>query len=233
VLDHPAGLVAAWIQNDMASPWPAVAATEIGMPQAVKLEGAAMRFRLKQDGPALLHARSSAPVILIFRQGDEAAAPILYPAGAEFHHYVATGEAELALYSPHDGPLGGTLELSATPVKEMGEGLGEAQALAPGGTALFGFEVTRGGSIGVGVRAEPDQATARLLDAAGKFVGEGVTQFLRLEPGRYFLEVSAPASGGTLTLRPAVIGLVPPPAGPPPEIVKNYLELVGLTSQAR
>jgi hypothetical protein len=233
VLQHGTGLVAAWIENGTASPWPAVAAAETAMPQAVKLEGSAMRFRLKQDGPALLHARSSAPVILVFRQGDGAAAPILYPAGAEFHHYVAPGEAELALYSPHDGPLGGTLELSATPVKEMGEGLGEARALAPGGTALFGFEVTRAGSIGVGVRAEPDQATARLLDATGKLVGEGVTLFAKLEPGRYFLEVSAPASGGTLTLRPAIIGLAPPPAGPPPEIVKDYLEMVGLTSQSR
>jgi hypothetical protein len=233
VLDHGVGLVAVWIENGTASPWPMVAATDAATPDAVKLEGAAMRFHLQQNGPALLHARTNAPVILVFRQGDAAGAPILYPAGAEFHHYVAPGEADLALYSPHDGPLGGTLELTATPVKEMGEGLGEAQALAPGGTALFGFEVTRAGSIGVGVRAEPDQATAKLLDADGKLVGDGVTQFVRLEPGRYFLEVSAPAAGGTLTLRPAIIGLAPPPAGPPPEIVKNYLEMVGLTSQSR
>jgi hypothetical protein len=233
VLDHQAGLVAAWLGNDAISPWPVAAANAIATPRSVKLEGPAMRFVLKQEAPALLHARTSAPVILTLKQGDAAGEPILFSAGAEFHRYVAAGEAELTLYSPHDGPLGGTLELTATPVTQMAEGLGEPRALAPGATALFSFEVTRAGSVGLGIRAEPDQAAARLLDAAGKVLGEGVAQFRRLEPGRYFLEVRAPADGSTLSVRPAIIGLAPPPAGPPPEIAKDYLEMVGLTSLAR
>ncbi|SDR59926.1 Protein of unknown function [Rhizobiales bacterium GAS113] len=233
VLDHQAGLVAAWIGNDATSPWPAAAAAPIAAPQSVKLEGAAMRFALKQDTPVLLHARTSAPVILVLKQGDAAGEPVLFPAGAEFHRYVAAGEAELSLYSPHEGSLGGTLELTATPVLQMAEGVGEPQALAPGATALFGFEVTRAGNIGLGIRAEPDRAEARLLDAAGKSLGEGVAQLRRLEPGRYFLEARAPVDGGTLSVRPVIIGLAPPPAGPPPEVVKDYLEMVGLTSRAR
>jgi hypothetical protein len=171
-------------------------------------------------------------VILFLKQGDAPGEPMLYPSGAEFHRYVAAGEAELSLYSPYEGSLGGALELTASPVTPVGEGVGEPMALAPGATALFGFEVTRASSIGVGVRAEPDRASLRLLDAAGKSVGEGVSQFMRLEPGRYLLEARAPADGGALTLRPAVVGLTPPPAGPPPDIVKDYLETVGLTARA-
>jgi hypothetical protein len=191
-----------------------------------------MRFALKQDTPVLLHARTSAPVILALKQGDASVGPILYPAGAEFHRYVAAGEAELSLYSPSDGSLSGALELTASPVTPINEGVGEPLALAPGATALFGFEVTRAGSIGAGVRAEPDNAAVRLLDATGKSLGEGVAQFMRLEPGRYVLEVRAPADGAALTVRPAILGLAPPPAGPPPEIAKDYLEMVGLTSRA-
>ena len=232
ILDHQAGLVAAWLGNDATSPWPVAPPTTIATPQSLALQGPAMRFALKQDTPVLLHARTSAPVILALKQGDASVGPILYPAGAEFHRYVAAGEAELSLYSPSDGSLGGALELTASPVTPINEGLGEPLALAPGATALFGFEVTRAGSIGAGVRAEPDNAAVRLLDAAGKSLGEGVAQFVRLEPGRYVLEVRAPADGGALTVRPAVVGLAPPPAGPPPEIAKDYLEMIGLTSRA-
>jgi hypothetical protein len=94
---------------------------------------------------------------------------------------------------------------------------------------MFGFDVTRAGSIGVGIRSEPDRASVRLLDAAGKPLGEGVAQLHRLEPGRYLIEARIPANGKTTTIRPAVIGISPPPAGPPPEVTLQYLEMVGLT----
>ncbi len=101
----------------------------------------------------------------------------------------------------------------------MREGLGEARVLAPGSTILFGFEVTRAGEVG---------AEVRVLDESGRVVGEGVAQMCRLEPGRYLLEVRAPTQGATLTVRPALVGLTPPPAGPPPDIAAQYLEMVGL-----
>jgi len=113
-------------------------------------------------------------------------------------------------------------------VVPVAEGLGEARAVAPGATALFGFEVTRAGPVGVGIRSEPDRAMVRLLDATGKPLGEGVAQLHRLDPGRYFVEARIPATGRTTTIRPAVIGIKPPPAGPPPEVTLQYLEMVGL-----
>ena len=178
----------------------------------------------------LLHARTTAPVLVALTQSGGTSDLLLYPAGAELHRYVGAGDAELRLYSPHEGPLAGLLELTATPVVPIVEGLGEARAVAPGATALFGFEVTRAGQVGVGIRSEPDRAMVRLLDAAGKSIGEGVSQLHRLEAGRYLLEARIPSDGRTTTIRPAVIGITPPPAGPPPEVTLQYLEMVGLTA---
>ena len=68
----------------------------------------------------------------------------------------------------------------------------------------------RAATIGVGVRADPDSAAVRLLDAGGNSLGEGVAQLRRLEAGRYIIEARAPADGPALVVRPAVIGLTPP-----------------------
>src|SRR5205814_1869805 len=159
VLNHEAGLVMAWIERRGKSPWPETAPKPLAAPQSVKLDGQAMRFALKQDRPVLLHVRTTAPVALSLAQAGGATGVMLFPAGAELHRYVGAGTAELRLYSPHEGPLAGSLELTATPVVPIAEGLGEARAVAPGATALFGFEVTRAGSIGVGIRSEPGPAT--------------------------------------------------------------------------
>jgi hypothetical protein len=156
----------------------------------------------------------------------------MFPAGAEFHRLVPAGDATLRLYSPHDGPLSGTLDLTAGAVIPAGEGVGEAVALAPGGTALFGFEVKRRAAIGIGVRAEPAMAEVRLLDATGRSLGGGVAQLHELEPGRYVVEASVPADGRTTLVRPAIVGLVPPPSGPPPDVVRDYMQLVGLAPTA-
>jgi hypothetical protein len=120
------------------------------------------------------------------------------------------------------------MQLTATPVQRVGEGLGEPVALAPGQSALFAFDVTRAGDVGVGLRAEPDQAAVRLLDERGNALGEGVSQIRKLNPGRYLVEARIPPDGSTTVVRPAVVGIAPPPAGPPASIVQHYLELVGI-----
>jgi hypothetical protein len=229
VLDHDPGLVAAWIERDGTSPWPSAPARRVTPPQSLPLAGEAMAIALDQPGPALLRARTTAPAILSLTQGDAPAQTMVFPASADLYRYLAGGSAALRLYSPHDGPLGGSLELTTTPIEPMREGLGEARVLAPGGTILFGFEVTRAGEVGAGVRSEPDCADVRVLDESGRVVGEGVAQMHRLEPGRYLLEVRAPTQGATLMVRPALVGLAPPPAGPPPDVAAKYLEMVGLT----
>jgi hypothetical protein len=190
-----------------------------------------MSFKIAPRTPVLLHARTTSPIILAFSQGTDEA-PQLYPAGAVFDRYLAPGKAELRLYSPYDGPLGGSIELSASPVIAVSEGLGEPVAIASGETALFGFEVKKAGVVGTGIRSEPDRAEARLLDASGKVLGQGVNIITKLEPGRYFLEASLPASRGAGTVRPSVAGIAPPPQTPPAEVTDMYLEMAGMKQKS-
>ena len=228
ILDHDAGLAAAWVENDEKSPWPTATPLAVAPPQSVALDGQAMTLALSPEAPILLNGRSNAPVILALDQGGAAGDPVLYPAGAELHAYVGAGAAKLRIYSPSDGALSGALDLAASPLIPVTEGVGEARALAPGGAALFVFDLDRAATIGVGVRADPDSAAVRLLDAGGNSLGEGVAQLRRLEAGRYIIEARAPADGPALVVRPAVIGLTPPGDGPPADVAQHYLELVGL-----
>ncbi len=230
-LEHGPGLLAAWIERNGTSPWPRARLSSVELPSSTQLEGEAMGFKIVPQTPVLLHARTTSPVILAFSQGA-GEAPQLYPAGAVFDRYLAPGEAELRLYSPHDGPLGGAIELSATPVIAISEGLGEPVAIAPGETALFGFELKKAGLVGTGVRSEPDRAEARLLNASGKVLGQGVNIIAKLEPGRYFLEARIPADSGAGVVRPSVVGIAPPPAAPPAEITDMYLEMAGMKQKS-
>ncbi len=231
VVTHGPGALAVWMEGGGASPWPPVAAQATALPARVALSGAAMGFALSQDAPVLLHAATTAPVLLGLSQPGRNDAPTLFAAGVDIRRLVA-GPAELRLYSPQDGPLSGSLALSAEPVIPIAEGLGQPVEVGPGGAAAFGFTLARAATIGVGLRADPDQATARLLDASGKVLGEGVAQLASLTAGRYVLEAQVPADAATTTLRPALVGLAPPGRGPPPDVVRGYLELAGLRPRA-
>ncbi len=230
-LSYQPGLVAAWLERAGASAWPKAQARAVTTPTSIKLEGPGMAFALKQDRPQLIGVSTSAPVVVMLEQNGNRELK-LYASGADFRRYVAAGDATLTIYSPHDGPLGGALDLSSSPVIPAKEGMGDAVALAPGASVLFGFEVKKASEIGIGLRADPDRAEARLMDESGKLIGTGVSQIRKLTPGRYILEARMPADAPAATVRPALIGLDPPPAGPPPEEIEKYLGLAGLKSNA-
>lgn len=227
VLDYKPGLVAAWIERAGAAPWPQAEAKAARLPQRVPLSGAAMRFAISRDAPVMLAASSGAPALLAFTQNGKRET-FAFPAGVEFRHYMGAGEATLDLYAPHDGALTGTLDLSAQPVIEAHEGVNDPIAVPPGASALFSFETKRESEIGMGLRAEPDRVGARLLDASGKTLGEGLAQMKKLAAGRYFLEARVPADASATTIRAAIVGLSPPPASPPEEAVADLLEKAGM-----
>ncbi|WP_421994625.1 hypothetical protein [Roseococcus sp.] len=227
VLTHPAGPLLAWLEGEGSSPFPAATPQAAALPSRVALGGEAMALALEPGGPVLLHARTTAPVVLAL--GD--APPELFAAGAEFHRYLP-GATTLRLLSPQEGPLTGTLALTATPVLPAAEGLGEAVIVAPGGTALFGFTLARQARIGLGLRAMPDRVAIRLLDAAGRPLGEGVAQLRDLPPGTYLIEARIPPDSVATALRPALLGLAPRPDGPPAEILRDYQARSGVTPAA-
>jgi hypothetical protein len=228
VLHHPPGLVATWIEGEGVSPWPAAPPRAVTLPAELDLADDTMTLSLSVPAAALLHARTTAPVIAILRRGGAEEAPVMFPAGAEFHRYLPPGAAELRLISPHDGKLTGSLELHTTPVTPAGEGIGEAIAVAPGGTALFAFDVAKDGVVGVGIRADPDRVAARLLDENGTELGTGVALLRRLHAGHYLIEARLPADVATTLVQPAVVGITPRPSSPPPEVARKYFELVGM-----
>jgi hypothetical protein len=147
-LRHGPGLLAAWIEGEGVSPWPPAQPHTVSLPAGLALAGETMALSFLAPAPAVLHARTTAPVILALDQGGRAGPPALFPAGAEFNRYLAAGAAQLRLISPHDRPLAGSLDLSATPIIPAGEGLGDAVAVAPGGSALFSFEVVQDCAVG-------------------------------------------------------------------------------------
>jgi uncharacterized protein len=228
VVQHGVGPIAVWLAADGVSPWPDATAQSVKTPARLTLAGPAMALTLNQPAPSLLHVSTTAPVLVGLVQAGRTDAPRLFPAGAELHVMLAAGAAELRLYSPTDGPLTGSLALSADPVTPIAEGLGAPVSVSPGGSAVFGFSLAKPAIIGVGVRADPDRASVRLLDAKGMVIGEGVAQLRALQAGQYLIEAHVPPEGTATILRPAVVGITPSGSGPPPEVAQHYLELVGL-----
>ena len=230
-VQHAVGPIAVWLDVNGTSPWPQAAPQPVKAPAHLALAGPAMALKLDQTAPSLLHVSTTAPVLAALVQAGRTDPPRLFPAGAELHVMLASGTAELRLYSPTDGPLTGSLTLSADPVSPIAEGLGAPVSVAPGGSAVFGFSLAKTATIGVGVRADPDRATVRLLDAGGAVLGEGVAQLRTLRPGQYLMEAQVPPDAPATIVRPAVVGITPRGSGPPPEVAQHYLELVGLKPQ--
>ena len=230
-IQHGPGAVALWLDAPGTAAWPDPAAQAITLPARTALSGAATALTYTAGAPALLHVTTTTPVFAGLRQNGRTDPPALFAAGAELHRAVAAGPVTILLYSATDAPLGGTATVSAEPLIAVREGLGDAVALAPGGSAAFGFTLAKAVTIGVGLRAEPDRVAARLLDSHGAVVGEGVAQLRPLAAGAYVLEARVPPTAPTVILRPALVGITPRGNGPPPDVVQTYLELVGMKPQ--
>jgi len=223
VVTHGAGPLALWIEGPGVSPWPDAAQRDVTLPHRLTLDQEAMVLRLSPEAPVLLRLASTGPAILAV--GAEP--PVLFGKGVALARYLPAGATTLRLLSPQDGKLSGTLELSGSPVIEVGEGLGAPVAIPPGGAAVFGFTVTAAGPVGLGVRADPDRVAVRLLDEHGETLQRGVSMLRNLPPGHYLLEASVPPDAPTTLARPAVLGIAPHPNPPPADIVRGLLLAAG------
>ncbi len=223
VVTHAAGPLAVWLDAPGVSPWPEAAGQAVALPARLPLAGAALAVAVTPDQPSLLRVSTTTPVLL----GVGDAPPRLFGNGAEFA-LAAAGPVQLRFYTAADGPLTGTATITAAPVLPLQEGVGAAVNIAPGGGAVFGFTLARAATVGVGVRTQPDQASVRLLDAAGQTIGSGVAQLHALAAGRYFLEASVPPDGAATLLQPALVGTTPRGSGPPPEVAQSFYQLVGM-----
>ena len=223
VVTHGAGPLALWIEGAGVSPWPATPPTDVTLPARVTLSGEAMALHLSSDAPVLLRLSGTAPAIVAI--GNDP--PTVFAKGVATARYLPAGGTTLHLLAPQDGPLSGSLELSGTPVVQATEGVGTPVEIAPGGAAVFGFTVAAAGPVGLGVRADPDRIQARLLDEHGVTLARGVSMLRQLAPGHYLLEASVPPDAPTTSVRPAVLGTVPHPNPPPPEVIRGLLLAAG------
>jgi hypothetical protein len=231
LLRHGPGLCAAWLERPGAplpGIWGAAAPLReraLAPPESVRLEGPSLALLARVEAPTVLHLRTGEPLIAAIRRPAGPAEGLLRDGGAAIDLLLAPGTTALWLRRPDGADLRGAAEALFSPVTPIGEGLASEALLAPGTARYYSFEVTAAGPLGVGLRAVPDTATCRLLDAAGRELGSGIVQMPRLEPGRYLLAVRAPDGGGPVAVRPALAGLVPPGSGPPEEIIRRYLQL--------
>jgi len=225
-VDHGPGLVAAWLENPgMAEP---VVALELdGTPRIIKLDGAEKRFALSPKTPVLLSLRTTAPVIATIVPPDGHGVTEAFAEGGRIDRYLPAGATRIMLQSAAEGALAGDAEFIETPVTPIGEGLGDPVQLGAGETRLYGFTLTKRLTIGVGLRASVDIAQCRLLDAGGKTLGTGIVQLHELPAGTFLLAVTAPADAAPIEIRPALVGLREPDTGPPDEVKRQYLQLVG------
>ena len=223
VVTHGLGPLALWLEGGGTSPWPSTPPRSVALPARLTLEGNAMTLRLSPGAPVLLRLASTAPAILAI--GDDS--PVLFGNGVTTARYLPAGETVLHLLAPQDGPLSGSLELAGTPVIQQAEGVGAPIVVSPGGAAVFGFTVTAGGPVGIGVRADPDRVTARLLDEHGATLAQGVSMLRELMPGHYLLEASLPPDAPTTMVQAAVLGTVPHPNPPPPDVIRGLLLAAG------
>jgi len=231
LLPHGRGLAAVWVERPgekTSGLWGDGAAPRehpIGAAEVLRLTGPSAGLTAKVATPSVLHLGADDPLVVVIRRPDGSFEDFVQTQGAPLDLLLAPGTTSLWLRNPDGGDLRGSAEILLSPVTAIGEGLGPELLLAPGSAHYFSFSVVHERPVGIGVRAAPDTATCRLLDAGGRTIGNGIVQMSNLAPGSYLLAVSTPADGGPVTVRPALAGIVPPGSDPPADVVRRYLRL--------
>jgi hypothetical protein len=222
-LSHDPGLLLAWIGRD--APWGSgepPGATALEVPGSLPLAGAMQSVAFDMKAPALLHLRSTARGAMLLQRPGAPLDARLLAEGLQLDAYVPAGRSTVTVRAV-GGTLHGTLDVTATPVAAASEGLGPEVLLEPGVARLFAFEVDAERQVGVGVRASAETVDAVLMDAAGTVLGRGASQMPVLKPGRYLVSLVARPDGPTVRARLALLGLVPPDTGPPPDVARGYV----------
>lgn len=221
ILHGPGVVSVAWREGTRGAP---IAGRPVWLPARLDLEGSSQAFRVTLGEPVLLRVASEAGAEVRVTAGDHTTAR-LQPLGGVLAQYLPAGSATVELRALAGGGLSGALELTSTTLTPLEEGLGPELLLPPGGAHAFRFSLSRDGSIGVGARAEPDTVQVELLDASGSPLGQGTVQMHTLKAGDYVLVVRAPADGWPVRVRPAVVGVLRPPTGPPEEVIRRYRDM--------
>jgi len=231
LLPHGRGLAAVWVERPgekISGLWgdaPPPREHAIDASELLRLTGPSSGLTANVDVPSILRLSADDPLVVVIRRPEGSLEDFVQLQGASLDLYLAPGVSSLWLRTAEGGDLRGSAAVLLSPVTPIGEGPGPELLLAPGEAHYFSFSIVRDGPVGIGVRAAPDTASCRLLDAAGRTIGSGIVQMPSLAPGSYLLAVRAPADGGPVTVRPALAGIVPPGSDPPADVLRRYQRL--------
>jgi hypothetical protein len=156
----------------------------------------------------------------------------IHPTGVRLDAFVPAGRTQLGFAALGDGELAGFAELTTTPVLPTGEGRGPEVLLPAGATRYFSFHVASRRPVGWGAAAGAESVTCTLLSADGRAVPAGaappaaadLVRMAELDAGDYLLALTSPPDAPPLRARPVVVGLELPDTGPPPEVIRQYLQ---------
>lgn len=227
-LQHQPGTLVAWLEAPRvqgASDWlKSLQETAVKPPQSVSLRGKSQVLSLKLERAAMLHVRTSVPVVTQFVVEGQAPQTEAHLHGANINLLAPAGTSRLVLRAVGADSLSGVATVMATTVTNLAEGAGPEVLLAPASARLFSFEIKQRRAIGIGVRASPDVVHSVLYDERGVVQSEGVVQMPTLAPGRYYLAIEAPADSTPVRVQPIMLGLTEPDVRPPYEILRRYVE---------
>ena len=227
----------------------AAPAQAVTLPATVALAGRFAHLAIASREPAVLHVRAATPALTLLAGagaggggGGAAAIPAgagggggetvaIHPGGVRLDAYLLPGVSHLGFGALGEGELGGFVELTTTPVTPMRNGLGPEILLPAGGTRYFSFHVASRRPVGWAAAAGAERVSCRLLSAGGRAVEPrapaDMLQMADLDAGDYLLVLSAPPDAAPLRVRPVVVGLELPDTGPPPEVIRHYLQEAG------
>ncbi len=233
LLRHAPGFVLAWLTDTAGESQIGAkgVARQTQLPVALKLDAEASALSLDMTAPGALALHSDVPLILRVRSPGRPERLQLFGAAADLSLYLPRGATTLLFDGLTAGAPGGQVSLRPIAAEALAEGLSTPRMLAPGDSRLYHFRLDSARTVGVGVKASVDTAGCTLLDADGHQLGQGLLQMHDLAAGDYLLRVEVPADGGTVRVQAALVGARARGEGPPPEVIRQYLQAAGLKSE--
>lgn len=216
-LRHGRAPVLAWVQEPtQLGPWPAVEgpAEPVGGPMSLPLAGP-RRLAVALPGPAMLSLYAPAGTAIEALPTEGMAATTL---DGRLDVWLPQGRGEVTVR-----PSGtGSLEIDVLEAIELADGVGPTHLFAPGESRLYHFITHRTAPVGVGIQGEVDRLRATLRNPRGSVLAEGGTFMPTLEPGTWLLTLHLPEDAPAAAARPTLLGVAPPPDGPPAEVAAAY-----------
>jgi hypothetical protein len=238
LLDHQPGMVLAWLDSqshelqdtglqskDQAkTPF---AVLDVTANQTLSLQGEQQTFQTNTQEARQLQLRSDTALItrITYARGKEIVEA--HPQGVNFSVYLPAGYTTIAFHGLGQSEMNAVVFVSSAPLVRIGEGYGPESIVSGGGAKMYQFDVSESGPVGLGVQASSDVVSGHLLDGSGNVISRGVVHMPVLAPGRYVFAIRVPPDTLPARVRPVLVGLERPPAGPPWEVIKKYLEQAG------